>query len=390
MDDKKECFAVYAKGEFYYDNFPKEMSHTWSYNEKLSEKDITYFYLWVQGKNLEDVCPEHLKYRYNAAEKKIKGHFNSFRNAMINLDDVCFYDLVPDKHLLSYFECRNEICEWIRDNHAKPSNYRFLHDTYRTIQDISSRKLNINKHKLYNYKNTDFKARTLWKNFGEKDKIFINYDLFGSVTGRLTTKPGSFPIMNIKSELKDIVRPTNDVFIELDFNAAEIRTLISLSEQKQPQEDIHEFNRKTIFRKGTREEAKTRFFAWLYNDRSKAIQSDFYSREDVLEKHYREGAVWTPFGRKLECDRFHALNYLLQSTSSDNCMDRVNKINKFLKGTKSHVAFTVHDCVIIDLSFEDRYLIPQVKEIFEDTKLGHFVSSMHIGKDLKNMEELQC
>ncbi len=160
--------------------------------------------------------------------------------------------------------------------------------------------------------------------------------------------------MNLKTELKDIVRPTNDVFIELDFNAAEIRTLISLSKQNQPQEDIHEFNRKEIFKKGTREDAKTRFFAWLYNERSTTIQSDFYSRENVLEEYFREGAIRTPFGRVIECDRFHALNYLLQSTSSDNCMDRVNKINKFLQGTKSHVAFTIHDCVIIDLSFEDR------------------------------------
>ena len=389
MDDKRECFAVYANGEFYYENPPKQLSQTWNYNEKLSEKDITYFYLWVQGQNIEKVCPEHLKKRYNSVETKIKAHFNSFRQSGVRLSDVCFYDLVPKKHLQHYFECRNEICEWIRDNYEKPANYRHLHDTYQTLQDISLRKLNINKHKLYNYKETEFKARTLWKNFGEQENIFVNYNLFGSVTGRLTTKPGSFPIMNIKTELKDIVRPTNDVFIELDFNAAEIRTLISLSGQEQPTEDIHEFNQKEIFKGATREEAKTRFFAWLYNRKSNTIQSDFYSRERVLGKYYREGNIHTPMGRKIECGEFHALNYLLQSTSSDNCMDRVNKINKFLRGTKSHVAFTVHDCVIIDLSFEDRQIIPQIKEIFEDTKLGHFMSSVHIGRDLGNMEKLQ-
>lgn len=390
MDDKKECFAVFSKGIFYYDNFPKEMSHTWSYNEKLSQEDITYFYLWMQGKTLEQACPEHLKKRFELSHRKIKSHFNSFRLAKININDICFYDLVPDKQLRHYYECRNEVCEWILENCKKPSNYRQLHGTYQTICDISRRPLNINKHKLYNYAKKDNKARNLWKTFGEQKNIFVNYDLFGSVTGRLTTKQGSFPIMNLKTELKDIVRPTNDVFIELDFNAAEIRTLISLSGQEQPQEDIHEFNRKNIFRQGTREDAKTKFFAWLYNERSTTIQSDFYSRENVLEEYYRQGAVHTPMGRKLECDRFHALNYLLQSTSSDNCMDRVNKINKFLIGTKSHVAFTIHDCVIIDLSFKDRYIIPQIKEIFEDTKLGHFVSSVHIGRDLGNMEELKC
>ena len=76
MDDKKECFAVFSKGIFYYDNFPKEMSHTWSYNEKLSQEDITYFYLWMQGKTLEQACPEHLKKRFELSHRKIKSHFD--------------------------------------------------------------------------------------------------------------------------------------------------------------------------------------------------------------------------------------------------------------------------------------------------------------------------
>ena len=70
MDDKRECFAIYAEGQFYYEDFPKKLSHTWNYNEKLSEKDITYFYLWVQGKNITDVCPEHLKIGMKPQKRK--------------------------------------------------------------------------------------------------------------------------------------------------------------------------------------------------------------------------------------------------------------------------------------------------------------------------------
>jgi hypothetical protein len=399
MDDKEQCFGIYTNGAFHYNKstlgLVNQTIYAWSYNEKVNqitestETSVEYLHLWTEGQNISEACPEHLSARYNTVEKKIKAHFNSFRQAKVHLSDVCFYELVPQKQLEHYYDCRNEICEWILENREKPNNYRHLHDTYRTIIDISSRKLNINKHKLYNLRNKDFKARSMWKRFGEDSNITVNYNIFGSVTGRLTTKPDSFPIMNIKTELRDIVRPTNDVFIELDFNAAEIRTLISLSKQQQPEGDIHEFNQKEIFEGATREEAKTRFFAWLYNRGSKAIQSDFYSRERVLGEYYREGNIHTPFGRKIECGEFHALNYLLQSTSSDNCMDRVNKINKFLIGTKSHVAFTVHDCVVIDMSFEDRNLIPQIKQIFEDTKLGHFMSSVHIGRDLGNMEKLE-
>jgi hypothetical protein len=220
----------------------------------------------------------------------------------------------------------------------------------------------------------------------------IKYDLFGTVTGRLSTKEGSFPIMNLKNEIKDIVEPKWDCFIELDYNAAEIRTMISLMGQEQPQEDIHEWNIKNIFREDiSREKAKQKFFAWLYNSENKTIDSEFYSKDALVEKFYseQEKILRSPLGRRTNCDRFHALNYLLQSASSDNCLDRVNKIHRYLRDRKSYVAFTIHDCVIIDLHRDDRHLIPEIKQIFEDTKLGKFVTGCKIGRNLGELEEFK-
>ena len=103
-----------------------------------------------------------------------------------------------------------------------------------------------------------------------------------------------------------------------------------------------------------------------------------------LGQYYREEKIHTRFGRQASCSPFHALNYVLQSHSSDNCLERVNKINVFLRDRKSYVAFTIHDCCIIDLHRDDRHLIPQLKEIFEDTRSR--VSSpqtCHIGRKLR-------
>jgi len=390
LDNKQDCIGFYADGEFNYEKNFQDFDSTWGYSDHLRDKFIHYGYLWTGGQSIKDCCPEHLKIRFEAYERSIKAHFKSFQIAQINFDDICFYDLVPHKILQHYFEVKNEICDWVFENLEKPKNYSFLHDSYITIQDISKNRVNINLHKLYNWAKTDLKAKQLLSWLQSNPNPIVNYNLFGSKTGRLTTRPGSFPIMNLKKELKSAVEPKWDCFVELDFNAAEIRTLLSLSGESQPQGDIHEWHQQNIFKEEIdRDEAKQRFFAWLYNPNSQTLESSPYDKEAILGQYYREEKIQTRFGRQAACDSFHALNYVLQSHSSDNCLERVNKINVFLRDRKSYVAFTIHDCVIIDLHRDDRSIIPQLKEIFEDTRLGRFPSSCHIGKNLGEMQELK-
>jgi hypothetical protein len=114
---------------------------------------------------------------------------------------------------------------------------------------------------------------------------------------------------------------------------------------------------KTFSKKNlARSEAKQKLFAWLYNPESTTIDSTVYDREKILQKHYSEGLVQTPFGRTIVAPRAKALNYLLQSSSSDNTIDRFNKISRYLSGTRSHVAAVVHDSVVVDLHRDDRGL----------------------------------
>ena len=247
LDDKRDCRGIYAEGDFIYDKIPTRADHTWSYSDALRDNNIQYGYLWSLGGSIADVCPDHLKQRFEVRESKIKSHFKSFALAKINFEDVCFYDLVPNKQLRHYFEIKNEICEWVFENYEKPRNYSFLQEAYLTIQDITKNTVNINMHRLYNFAKTDTKAKNLLKWMQHNPNPTVNYNLFGTVTGRLTTREGSFPIMNLKTELKPIVEPKWDCFLELDFNAAEIRTMLSLSGQKQPQGDIHEWHKQEIF-----------------------------------------------------------------------------------------------------------------------------------------------
>ena len=385
LDNKLDCAGTYLSGQFVWDKIPNGLTKTWSYSDHLFGQDIDYAQLLVSGKSLSDVCPEPLVERWVMAKSLLKSHYKAITTSKVDLDGTCFYDMIPQKHLKYYYDTKNEITRWIFENHPKPEHYKLLKNVQAAVKELKTHPVNLNSFAVYCHAADDVKAKHLYDQFGETTP-YVDYNIFGTVTGRLTTNRDSFPILNLKRELKKHVRPNNDVFLELDFNAAEVRTMLALQEHEQPEEDIHEWNIKNIFKQElSREEAKTKLFAWLYNSESKTIQSDFYDRESLLEEHYDGETVQTPFGRQIACPLRKALNYLLQSTSSDNTLDRFCKISNFLRATRSHVAFVVHDSVVIDLHKDDRRLIPELKEMFSDTKLGKFKVNCSIGKNLGDM-----
>ena len=389
MDNKTDCAGTYLGGQFVWDRIPENITKTWSYSDHLFGRDIEYANLLVSGRPIETVCPEHLRERWATVKGLLKGHYKALTASKIDLSDVCFYDVVPQKHLQHYFELKNEITQWVFDNVEKPDNYNFLKRIQAATRELKKHPVNLNSFAIYCIAAEDAKAKSLYGQFGDQTP-YVDYDIFGTVTGRLTTKRNSFPILNLKKELKVHVKPNNHAFLELDFNAAEVRTMLALQGHEQPEEDIHEWNIKNIFKKDlSREKAKTKLFAWLYNEESQTIKSNFYDRESLRQKFYRDGKVQTPFGRSIDAPVRKALNYLLQSSSSDNTLDRFCKISNFLRATRSNVAFVVHDSVVIDLHEDDRFLIPQLVEMFSDTRLGKFKVNCSIGKNLGHMRDFK-
>jgi hypothetical protein len=65
------------------------------------------------------------------------------------------------------------------------------------------------------------------------------------------------------------------------------------------------------------------------------------------------------------------------------------KVNSYLEDKDSFVAFPVHDSIILDLKFEERYLLPNIIKIFGDTALGKFMVNIRAGKDFGNLKKLK-
>ena len=94
-------------------------------------------------------------------------------------------------------------------------------------------------------------------------------------------------------------------------------------------------------------------------------------------------------GRIIESPDRKALNYLIQSTSSDIFLNSAYNIWEMLEDKKSEIRFLVHDSVLLDLSDEDKALLPEMIDKFSKTPLGKYKVGVSIGKSYGEMRKMK-
>jgi hypothetical protein len=282
---------------------------------------------------------------------------------------------------------KNKITEYVFENYHKPDNYDFLVDLTKVLHDFKHRKLHIDPWSLRDLMHQK-RTRDFTKKLSQVS-LSCDYNIFGTKTGRLTTKKNSFPILTMDKKFRKVVKPVNDWLVSLDFNGAELRTFLALNDMEQPDFDVHEWNRQNVYKgAGTREEVKERFFAWLYNPRSRDSVTDYvYDKSAVMEKYWYDNAITNPFDRTIPADEHHAMSYLIQSTCSDTVLRQMIKLDKYLQDKASHVAFCVHDEVVLDITDAECELINDLVEHFSNTALGKFGVNVQYGKSYGDMRE---
>ncbi len=388
LDNKEECVGVYCNNELHFDVIPEGLTHTWNYSAFLRDRaNVEYAFLYAQ-KALGDACPVHVAHEWETINGRLKAFLRAFTTAKVDLTENCFFDLVNECFLQEYCEVRNKITQHVLETHEKPENYDFLVDLTKVLHDIKHRKIQIDPWAL-----RDVMHEKRARNFTQKlSKISLScdYNIFGTKTGRLTTKKNSFPILTMDKKFRKVVTPTNGWLVSLDFNGAELRTFLALSDMEQPRFDVHDWNRQNVYKgTATREEVKERFFAWLYNPKSQdTVTEEVYDKQRVLSKYWKNGAVKNPFGRTIPADAHHAMSYLIQSTCSDVVLRQMIKLDKYLQDKGSFVAFCVHDEVVLDMTdSECASLVNTLVEHFSNTALGKFGVNVKYGKSYGDMRE---
>jgi hypothetical protein len=385
LDDKTECVGIYTGGTLYFKDFPADLTKTWRYTGSITDPAVEYAWLFCNGFALSEVCPDFLKERLESSQRRFRAYLKSFEIGRIRLREHCFFDLVPADFLLEFCDVKNEITKFVFENYEKPENYDHLNEIQKLLYKIKYQNMNINVEgcrKLYQSTFGRKKANEIMKR-----SHYVDYNLFGTITGRLTTNKNSLPILTMKKEYRQLLKPRHDWFVSLDYNGAEVRTFLELSGKEQPQDDIHEWNIKHVIKEDIdRYTAKQRFFSWLYNPDSTTIKTNFYNKEKLLDKWYVGGYIITPYKRKMKVERRKALNYLIQSTTADRVLERAVVIDKMLEDKKSFISHIVHDEIVIDLCDEERSILPEIKKIFE--KDG-FMANINAGKNYLDFDRLK-
>ena len=392
LDDKSECVGLYINNDLHFNlaELPSNLSKTWKYVPYLRGRDIDYISLYLEGTPLKAVLPEYLLDDWADVSKKINAVKRSLQISEVSLLENCFYDLVPSRFLIEYCELQNKITSYVEENVPKPQRYRFYKFVHVLLREMAEYRVRLDtkylksfgdNHRLKN------QADRLLKSIGS-----VNYNQFGTKTGRLTCTSESFPILTLPRELRGAVLPQNDYFLEIDFNGAEIRTLLGLLGKPQPAGDIHNFNVSEVFDGAlTRDQAKTSFFAWLYGSTT-AVSAEarsrligFYNPEEIISDYWDGETVTTIYGKSIkDTSRHHALNYIIQSTTAELVLKQAVKVNYLLqsRGAKSQLSFLVHDSIVLDMKKEDAPLIKDMVSLFQNTNFGIFKVNIKEGRTL--------
>jgi len=357
---------IYHNNNFY-SNIESDMNITWKYKNIYKDRnDIKYMNLYTLGKDIDMYIPDKHIASYQNLKNNVIANMRSFYEVGANFTDLSKYlEYLPSNTLMPFLQIREEALLNIYQTIKRPINYDFYLALEKVLADIL-------KYKIF------YVGSESYKNY-------VNYKQFGTRTYRLKTTKSSFPILSYPRNLRHLIKPRNDMFLELDFNAFECRVLLAATHKQQPISDLHLFHEKIL--RTPRKEAKNLVYSWLYDFMSDKPQGQIlgqiYERETILNLFWHGQEIENLFQEYIQVyDKNQAFNNWVQSSASGIFLRQVVKIHELLKNMKSKIAFLLHDAIVIDLTDFERNRIKDIVHVFENTCFGHFKANTDLRSHL--------
>jgi len=236
------------------------------------------------------------------------------------------------------------------------------------------------------------------ENFSKSGNAVYSYYNLYNLTGRPTNSFNGVNFLAIPKdkEFRECFVPTNDYFVEFDFDSYHLRLIGNLIGFEWGNQSIHAELGKKYFEKAelTQEEyaeSKTITFKQLYGGvDNKYKRIEFFEKMDayvqsVWENYKRQGAIALPTGRILkwskDMNRLKLFNYVVQNQETLANVYKICNINQYIDQNKlaTKLVLITYDSFLLDFSESDgKEALLVIKKILEE---GNMVIKHKHGKN---------
>jgi hypothetical protein len=331
LQEHKEVYLLNKKKHSYYLDLPNSI-------------DLLFTALEVDGNTKDFSC-----------ETIVHKDFGYKHRYLANIN--C---LIP---ICKHYERCECMFEAIRPYIGKETNLPWLNTYTEVYKWVEEQGIAINQ-KVF-----DKHYEPVWKANSIADgKIYTSYNLYNT-TSRPTNAFNSINFLALtKGEPRSSFVPTNDFFIDFDFDGYHLRLIANLIGIQIPTDkSIHLFLGEYYFGKEelTKEEyqeSKKITFRQLYNGIEESVAGiELFNRADqfiqeLWGSYTKDGYIVLPNGRKLVQENANPqklFNYYIQCLETVNNVKKLIKLKEYLKDKQSRVVLVVYDSILVDFSKQD-------------------------------------
>lgn len=261
---------------------------------------------------------------------------------------------------------------------GKEKDLEWLHNYVEVYKWVEEQGIGINE-KLF-----DKHFEPTWKaNSIKNGKIYSSYNLY-NITSRPTNAYNAINFLAFTKDNKSrsAFIPTNDIFVEFDFDGYHLRLIANKIGYELPTNiSIHTYLGQQYFGKKELtpeeyQESKKITFRQLYNGvEAEFRQIDFFNKvaifiEDLWDTLQYQRYIVLPNGRYLKGAEFNPqklFNYYVQCLETVNNVQKLLKLKELLQNAKSKVVLVVYDSILIDFSKEDgREMLDKIRDILQE------------------------